>query len=282
VSFNRSEISLVVMAGGLGSRFGGNKQLVSVGPKGEAFLDYAIRDAAELGLGQVIIVARTDLNNELHEHLNRQHLKDPSIVVVHQDAFGPSRAKPWGTGHAILSASPEVHGPIIVVNADDHYGMSGIRLAVEALEETDGESAVLVAFELKQTLSDTGSVTRGVCRLSEVDGSLVELVETHGIRRDEVGILADDPSGRLEEEVPVSMNLWALPREAVGRLAGQWASFYSQNSDDPSSEFLLPEALDHQRAEGLLSIKVVKSTEKWIGITNRDDLVIAQNLFRGE
>lgn len=270
------------MAGGLGSRFGGNKQLVSVGPNGEAFLDYAIRDAGELGLGQVIIVARTDINNELHEHLNRQHLNEPSIVVVHQDAFGPSRAKPWGTGHAILSASPEVHGPIIVVNADDHYGMSGIRLAVEALEETDGESAVLVAFELKQTLSDTGSVTRGVCRLSEADGSLVELVETHGIRRDEVGILADDPSGRLEEEAPVSMNLWALPREAVSRLAGQWASFHSQNSDDPSSEFLLPEALDHQRSEGLLNIKVVKSAEKWIGITNREDLVLAQELFKDQ
>jgi len=282
VPFNRSEVSLVVMAGGLGSRFGGNKQLVSVGPNGEAFLDYAIRDAKELGLGQVVIVARTDINHELLEHLDGQHLDEPPIVVVHQDTFGPSRAKPWGTGHAILSASPEVQGPIIVVNADDHYGISGIRLAVEALEETGGESAVLVAFELKQTLSDTGSVTRGVCRLSEVDGSLVELVETHGIRRDDAGILADDPSGRLEESAPVSMNLWALPREAVGRLAGQWASFHSQNSDDPSSEFLLPEALDHQRSEGLLNIKVVKSAEKWIGITNKEDLVLAQELFKGQ
>ncbi|HJM36266.1 MAG TPA: NTP transferase domain-containing protein, partial [Acidimicrobiales bacterium] len=108
--FNRSEVSLVVMAGGLGSRFGGNKQLVSVGPNGEAFLDYAIRDAKELGLGQVVIVARTDINHELLEHLDGQHLDEPPIVVVHQDTFGPSRAKPWGTGHAILSASPEVHG----------------------------------------------------------------------------------------------------------------------------------------------------------------------------
>ncbi len=280
MSFNRSKVSLVVMAGGLGSRFGGNKQLVSVGPNGEAFLDYAIRDARELGLGQVIIVARTDINDELHEHLNRQHLDESLIVVVNQDTFGPSRAKPWGTGHAILSASPEVSGPIVVVNADDHYGMSGIRLAVEALEETDGESAVLVAFELKQTLSDTGSVTRGVCRLSEVDGSLVDLVETHGIRREESGILAEDPLGSLEEDAPVSMNLWALPREAVSRLAGQWASFHSQNSDDPSSEFLLPEALDHQRSQGLLSIKVIKSAERWIGITNREDLVLAQELFK--
>ena len=115
-----------------------------------------------------------------------------------------------------------------------------------------------------------------------MDGSLVELVETHGIRRDDVGILADDPLGRLEESAPVSMNLWALPREAVGRLAGQWASFHSQNSDDPSSEFLLPEALDHQRSEGLLNIKVVKSAEKWIGITNKEDLVLAQELFKGQ
>ena len=270
------------MAGGLGSRFGGNKQLVAVGPNGEAFLDYAIRDARELDLGQVVIVARTDIDHELRQHLSEQNMEDLPIVVVHQDTVGPSRAKPWGTGHAILSASPEVNGPIVVVNADDHYGSSGIRLAVEALESTDGESGVLVAFELKQTLSDTGSVTRGVCKISEVDGSLVELVETHGIRRETTGIFADDPSGRLEESAPVSMNLWALPLESVNRLAGQWASFHSQNSDDPSSEFLLPEALDHQRSEGLLAIKVVKSKEKWIGITNRDDLALAQELFSGQ
>ncbi len=280
VSFNRSEVSLVVMAGGLGSRFGGNKQLVSVGPNGEAFLDYAIRDARELGLSQVVIVARTDLDEELRQHLTTQHADDLSIVIVHQDTFGPARAKPWGTGHAVLSASSELEGPIIIVNADDHYGSSGIRLALETLEETDGNSGVLVAFELKQTLSATGSVARGVCRVSETDQSLVELVETHGIRREGGVILADDPLGRLEENVPVSMNLWALPLEAVNRLAGQWALFHSQNSDDPSSEFLLPEALDLQRSEGLLSIRVIKSTEKWIGITNRDDLAIAQDLFR--
>ena len=114
------------------------------------------------------------------------------------------------------------------------------------------------------------------------DVFLVVLVETHGIRSEGGVIQADDPLGVLEEDTPVSMNLWALPLEAVNRLAGQWASFYSQNSDDPSSEFLLPEALDNQRSEGLLSIQVVKSPEKWIGITNREDLEIAQKLIYGQ
>ena len=282
VAFNRSKVSLVVMAGGLGSRFGGNKQLEGVGPNGEAFLDYAINDARKLGLGQTVIVARTDIDEELRSHLNERHGTDSEITIVHQDSFGPSRPKPWGTGHAILSTSSVLNGPIIVVNADDYYGENGIKLALEAIERTDGKEGALVAFELRQTLSATGSVSRGICKVSSSDDSLEELVETHGIRSEGGVIQADDPLGVLEEDAPVSMNLWALPLEAVNRLAGQWASFYSQNSDDPSSEFLLPEALDHQRSEGLLSIQVVKSPEKWIGITNREDLEIAQKLISGQ
>ena len=256
VTFNRSEVSLLVMAGGLGSRFGGNKQLEGVGPNGEAFLDYAINDACNLGLGQTVIVARADIDEELRSHLNGRHGTDSQITIVHQDLFGPSRRKPWGTGHAVLSASSVLNGPIIVVNADDYYGENGIKLALEAIEGTDGTVGALVAFELRQTLSATGSVSRGICKVSSFDETLEELVETHGIRSEGDTIQADDPLGVLDEDAPVSMNLWASPLEAVNRLAGQWASFYSQNSDDPSSEFLLPEALDHQRSEGLLSIPV--------------------------
>ena len=170
------------MAGGLGSRFGGNKQLEGVGPNGEAFLDYAINDARNLGLGQTVIVARTDIDEELRSHLNERHGTDSEITIVHQDSFGPSRPKPWGTGHAILSASSVLNGPIIVVNADDYYVENGIKLALEVIEDTDGTAGALVAFELRQTLSATGSVSRGICKVASSDDFLEELVETHGIR----------------------------------------------------------------------------------------------------
>ena len=279
MTVDRQEISLLIMAGGLGSRFGGNKQLVAVGPNGEAFLDYAINDAHDLGLGQVVIVARTDLQTPLRAHLDAQHGEDFPVTNVHQDTYGPTRAKPWGTGHAVLSATSALTGPVVVVNADDHYGSTGIAQAVKALEGTESNSAVLVAFELGRTLSATGSVSRGVCRISQ--GRLEELVETHGIRAEGDRILADDPSGELPADAPVSMNLWGLSGEAVDRLAGQWASFYAQNSDDPSAEFLLPEALDQQRAEGLLEVLVVRSKEKWTGVTSRKDLKAAQAAFAG-
>jgi len=258
------------MAGGLGSRFGGDKQLVSVGPNGEVFFDYAIRSAMEVGVGAIVLVVRSDLDASVRKHLQRQHGDNFPLVIVHQDVFGPSRRKPWGTGHAVLSAASVCPGPVVVLNADDHYGSTGIQEITEALIANSGRSAVLLAFQLGQTLSDSGPVSRGVCRVA--DGRLVGLVETHGIRCDGSRIIADDPSGELSAGAPVSMNLWGLPVTALDRLAGQWAAFHSIYGDDPSAEFLLPEALDQQRSEGLLEISVVQTDQTWIGMTSLDDL----------
>ena len=255
-----SDVTLLVMAGGLGSRFGGDKQLVDVGPNGEAFLDYAIREALAAGIGRVVVVARTDLDALLRDHLARQHGPDLPLTIVHQDTHGPDRRKPWGTGHAVLSAASACPGPVVVLNADDHYGPTGVRRTVKAL--------------LGRTLSSSGSVSRGVCRIA--GDVLVELVETHGIRREHGRIVADDPPGQLPDDAPVSMNLWGLPEAAIARLAGQWAAFHAVHSDDPSAEFLLPEALDQQRAEGLLLIDVVGTEEPWIGVTSREDVETAR------
>jgi hypothetical protein len=274
-----SDITLLVMAGGLGSRFGGDKQLVDVGPDGEAFLDYAIRDALAADIGRIVVVARTDLDALLREHLARQHGPDLPLTIIHQDAHGPARRKPWGTGHAVVSAAGACPGPVVVLNADDHYGSTGVRRTVGALLADGDDRAVILAFELGRTLSTAGSVSRGVCRV--VDGGLAELVETHGIRREGGRIVADDPSGELSEDAPVSMNLWGLPEAAIARLAGQWAAFHVMNSDDPSAEFLLPEALDQQRAEGLLRIDVVGTDEPWIGVTSREDLEVARAVLAG-
>ncbi len=269
--------SLVVLAGGLGSRFGGDKQLVGVGPGGEAFLDYAIRDALAAGVERIVLVARSDIHDLLEAHLLHQHGPSAGVAIVHQDSFGPPRDKPWGTGHALLAAAEVLEGPVVVMNADDHYGPTGVGTVVEALVERRCERAVLLAFELAVTLSASGPVSRGVCTVE--DGRLAGLVETHGIRRDGGVIRSARPEGTLAADTPVSMNLWGLPGRVLEGLAGQWRAFHAEHGSDPSAEFLLPVAVEEQRAAGRIGVDVLRSREKWIGITNRDDLELARREF---
>ena len=244
--------------------------MVAVGPDGEAFLDYAIRDGLDAGVERIVVVTRTGLEAPLRDHLAVQHPGGLPLLVVHQDTFGPSRRKPWGTGHAVLSAAERLDGPVIILNADDYYGPSGVRRTIETLTASEAHRGVLLAFELARTLPESGRVSRGVCQVA--DGRLLRLVETHGIRREGGSLLAEDPPGILDERAPVSMNLWGLPTHAVERLAGQWAAFHSDHADDPSAEFLLPMALDEQLSEALLEVDVLITNEDWIGMTNRKDL----------
>ena len=278
-------ISLLLLAGGLGSRFGGTKQLAPVGPQGSAILDHSIREAALAGVTRVVVIGRTDLDRDIRRHLMAQHGDDLDLVMVHQDAFGPARAKPWGTGHAVVSAHAVLDGPVVVLNADDHYGPTGIARIVAAVAEPVGQMpvAAMLGFRLGRTLPATGTVSRGVCR-RDSDGRLAGLVETHGIGRDNNGaqgevIRAADPPGELSPETPVSMNIWALPLAAIEVLREQWMAFHDEHRYSETAEFLLPEALDEQRAGGLLSIQVLDTDENWIGITNRGDLEVARDAF---
>ncbi len=273
-------ISLLLLAGGLGSRFGGTKQLADVGPDGSAILDHSIREAAAAGVTRVVVIGRTDLDDDIRRHLSAQHGDHLDLVMVHQDAFGPARAKPWGTGHAVVSARAVLDGPVVVLNADDHYGPTGIARIVVAAAEPTGPvaGAAMLGFRLGRTLPATGTVSRGVCR-QDSEGRLVGLVETHGIGRQGGTIRAAEPSGELSADTPVSMNIWALPLAAVEALGEQWAAFHDEHRDSETAEFLLPEALDDQRAAGRLSIEVVDTDEDWIGITNREDLKVARAAF---
>ncbi len=275
-----STISLLLLAGGLGSRFGGTKQLATVGPRGSAILDHSIREAAAVGVSRVVVVGRTDLDEDIQRHLVAQHGEDLNLVMVHQDTFGPTRARPWGTGHAVVSAREALDGPVVVLNADDHYGPTGIARIVQSLsgDESTIPSATMLGFQLGRTLPETGTVSRGVCTRDRT-GRLISLVETHGIGRYGDAIRATNPVGELSPESLVSMNIWALPMTAINRLAEQWTAFHGRHADSPTAEFLLPEALDEQRVEGRLSIEVVDTDEDWIGITNREDLEVARAAF---
>jgi bifunctional N-acetylglucosamine-1-phosphate-uridyltransferase/glucosamine-1-phosphate-acetyltransferase GlmU-like protein len=265
------ELSLVIMAAGLGSRFGGTKQLVEVGPNSEAFLDFAIKDGRAAGCDQVVLIIRSDIEDDVRGHLRRQYGSLDGFVLVRQDDFGPQRDKPWGTAHAVLSAAAVVPGSFIVVNADDYYGPKSFQLAADALRDGDDRTAALVAFELAKTLPDEGSVSRGVCAVS--DGELESITETHGISRHADGqIRSEDPEGEHGDDAKVSMNMFAFPQLLFPHLVEQWDAFYDEFGAEAKTEYLLPDVVDRLRKAGELTVIVPSSSEEWIGVTNPNDL----------
>jgi len=266
-----NEVSLVIMAAGLGSRFGAPKQLVSVGPENEIFLDYAIRAAIEEEVKKVVIVTRSILNEQLEKHLTQYQRSDLLIETVNQDAFEPKRDKPWGTGHAVVTALDKTDGPIIVMNADDYYGPTALR---QILHGFNAENPAILAFKLKNTLPETGSVSRGI--LSIENEKLLSIRETHEIRNEENLIRGRDQAS-IPSDTDVSMNLWALPSKSLRILKEQWSIFIASNSSEKEAEFLLPLAIEEQRLNNQIEIDVIRSNESWIGITNPEDLDTARS-----
>jgi len=267
-------LSLVIMAAGLGSRFGGTKQLAGIGPDGETFLDFSIIDAAAAGVDDVVLIVRTEIEDDVRRHVEARH--DPArIRYVRQDEFGPSRDKPWGTGHAVLAAASEVPGDFLVCNADDYYGRTTYSAMADAAASMGADRAYLAGFRLDRTLPDVGEVSRGVC---STDGTeLVTLVETHGIgRRDDGTVTATDPAGSLADDTVISMNLWAFPHRLFDALDDGWSRFHADHADEPKAEYLLPSVVHELRATGELTVGVVPTEEAWIGVTNPDDLEVAR------
>ena len=174
--------TLVVMAAGIGSRYGGIKQLASVGPRGEAFLDFAMADAAAAGAAEAVLVVRSDIEDDVRHHVEtRRADQPPEIAYVCQDRCGPPRPKPWGTAHAVLAAAQAVTGPFVVCNADDYYGPAGFSALAAKIGDLTPGRAALCGFRLDRTLPAEGSVSRGICTVSE--GRLLNLVEHHGVSR---------------------------------------------------------------------------------------------------
>jgi len=267
-------LTLVVMAAGLGSRFGGTKQLAEIGSNGEAFLDFAITDAVNAGIDNVVLIVRSDIEADVRRHLDGRH-DDVDIAFVLQDAHGPSREKPWGTGHAVLTAAPEVDGAFIVINADDYYGRSTYTALAAAAVGLPDDRALLAGFQLAQTLPEHGEVSRGICGVAGTE--LVSLVETHGVgRRDDGSITATDPAGQLSDDAVASMNCWVFPRRILGDLERGFAEFLAESGDEEKSEYLLPSIVHELMAAGEMTVGVVPTTEPWVGVTNPDDLAVAR------
>lgn len=282
-----NKATLVIMAAGIGSRFGGGiKQLEPVGPNGEIIMDYSIADAMDAGFDKVVFVIRKDLEKDFKEVIgNRieekvqveyafQELDD--IPEQYREVFR-ERKKPWGTGQAILCCRDVVHEPFLVINADDYYGKEAYREAYKELtsdkEDSDVMNISMVGFILKNTLSENGGVTRGVCKVDE-KRMLREIVETHNIIKTDKGaaVKLDEKEEEIDIESPVSMNMWGLQPGFFEILEKGFSEFLSQlNEGDLKSEYLLPTIIGALLKQGKVQVKVLESKDKWFGVTYKED-----------
>lgn len=265
--------TLVIMAAGLGSRFGGVKQLARVGPSDEAILDFSIKDGRTAGFGKVVLIIRSEIEEDVKVHLAEQHPDADFFAFVRQDDLGPARDKPWGTLHAVLSARHELDEDFAVINADDYYGPASFQLAADAIKGLGPAESANIAFEMGKTVPPSGAVTRALCEVA--DGRLTAIVETDGCERLVDGSL--QAAGEIvAEDSPVSMNLWCFRSDVLDDFGERWDTFFAENSNELKAECQLPTVVGELMVDGRLSVIVNASAEQWIGITNPDDLELAR------
>ena len=281
-----AKAALVIMAAGIGSRFGGGiKQLAPVGPNGEIIMDYSIYDALEAGFDKIVFVIRKDLEKDFKEVIGNRIEKHAEVAYVYQELDDipeeyrekfPGRAKPWGTGQAILCCKDVVDSPFLVINADDYYGKSAFREAynyLTTIPDTDRIQICMVGFVLKNTLSDNGGVTRGLCAVDD-NGMLAGITETHGIEKDgsRAVIRQGAKESVLNAETPVSMNMWGLTPAFFHILESGFSHFLAETpADDLKAEYLLPTIIGEFLKEGKISVNVLKSEDQWFGVTYKED-----------
>ena len=291
--------SLVVLAAGMGSRYGGLKQIDPVGPGGETVLDYAVFDARRAGFGRVVFVIRRDFEELFRTQIGARYAGKIAVDYVFQslDALPPGltppagREKPWGTGHAVWCARDAVKENFAVINADDFYGADSFNRLASFLQSTPAVAIVrghdpmsghkapapvgpaktlefaIVGFRLANTLSEHGAVSRGICAADAV-GRLVSITETHGITAADVGT---EPDKKFSGETTVSMNCWGFTPALFVGLDTQFREFLGARGTEPKSEFYLPGAVSTMIARGETTVRVLPTESAWFGITFRDD-----------
>lgn len=291
------EITLVIMAAGIGSRFGQKiKQLEPVGPNGELIIDYSVYDAVRAGFNHIVFVIRKDIEALVREKIGDRLSKHVKISYAFQEKtdipvrkeLGEIRKKPWGTGQAVLSAKDIVKGPFAVINADDFYGAEAYKIIYDYLSSADNSGKTvpeyaMCGFKISNTLSENGTVTRGICTVE--DGFLSGLEETKEIRRGADGIITGVYNGEtkiIADEAAASMNMWCFTGEYMATLSEQFAEFLGkvdENNPD-SGEFLVPIAVDELLASGKCAVKVLPTDSKWFGMTYAEDVEAVKTSLR--
>ncbi len=283
---NMRKTALVVMAAGMGSRFGGGiKQLEPVGPNGEIIMDYSIYDAKKAGFDKVVFIIRKDLEKDFREIIGNRIEKQIEVEYVFQEkenipagySVPEGRDKPWGTGHAILSCLGTIKEAFVVINADDYYGCQAFRTLHEYLVNLPEDSAhqyCMSGFILGNTLSENGKVTRGVCKVS--DNKMLDVEEHFGLKREGDVVIGENNSGvsvTLSPEKIVSMNMWGFTPDFLEELDVRFEEFFGTEvpKNPEKAEFLLPNVVGEMVKEGRALVEVLPTDDRWFGVTYRED-----------
>lgn len=257
--------TLLVMAAGMGSRFGGCKQIAPVGPNGEIILDYSVYDAKEAGFDKTVFIIKKEIEKDFREVTGRriEKMMDVDYAFQELDKIPPEfkipegRVKPWGTSHAILCAKDKIDTPFAVINADDYYGKSAFHVINKHLEQSD--ETCMVGYKLQNTVTENGTVSRGVCEIE--NGYLKSVTEHTAIPKDN-----DFPKDTI-----VSMNMWGFMPSLFDVLEKGLYDFLRESGNELKSEYLIPKTVDSMIKSGLTKVKVLSSDDKWYGVTYKED-----------
>lgn len=273
------------MAAGIGSRFGGEKQLEPVGPGGETLLDYSVFDALRAGFSRVVFVIRRDMAERFHDAIGQRYLGRIDVDYAFQEqsdlpagrAVPEGRTKPWGTGQAVLAARNLIQAPFAVINADDYYGPDPFAQLGRFLSSPERaehpQVYALVAFRLRDTVSAHGAVARGVCAIAEA-GALTRITEVTAIdRAPGGGFVAPGPDGNriFTGDEPVSLNFWGFTPSLFGYLQERFLAFLAERGQEPGAEFFLPDAVNELMSARRVSVLALPTRSQWFGLTFKED-----------
>ena len=272
--------TLLVLAAGMGSRYGGLKQIEPVGPSGEAIIDYSVFDALRAGFGKLVFVIRKDIEQAFKEFVGARFEKQIPVEYVYQELdklpagfkVPEGRTKPWGTTQAVLMTEGVIHEPFAMINADDFYGAESYRVLAEHLK-SGSEDYAMVGFVLRNTLSDFGTVARGVCQVGNT-GYLTGIVEMTAVARDGNAAKNTDAGGKVTQltgDEPVSMNYWGFTPKIFPQLREHFTRFLNENGNDLKKECYIPNTVNDIIVAGQGRVKVLKSNDPWFGVTYRED-----------
>ncbi|MCM8534928.1 MAG: sugar phosphate nucleotidyltransferase [Lentisphaeraceae bacterium] len=270
------DLTLLVMAAGMGSRYGGLKQLDSVGPSGETIIDYSVYDAIRAGFNKVVFIIRKDFEKEFKDNVGAKYTDKIKVEYAFQDLHDlpegftcpEGREKPWGTGQAILVAKKLINEPFLVINGDDFYGEQSFKVAADYYSQ-DKDDFSMVAFRLDKTLSEFGGVTRGLCEIS--DGKLSTIVETGDLKKESENNVTCDRDIQLNGSEPVSMNMWGYTPRLFGYLDEQFIDFLKKEGNEMKSEYLIPTVVNNLINSKTEHVTVLQSDAQWFGVTYKDD-----------
>ncbi|MCD7973824.1 MAG: nucleotidyltransferase [Candidatus Azobacteroides sp.] len=284
--------TLFVLAAGMGSRYGGLKQMDGLGPNGETIMDYSIFDAIRGGFGKVVFVIRHSFEQDFREKIIKKYESLIPVELVFQEldylpegfSLPADRVKPWGTNHAVLMGKEVINEPFAVINADDFYGRESFKILADFLSQLDGKENdyCMVGYRVGNTLSESGAVARGICE-TNTEGNLTSVVERTHIERMDGKIRYKDENNdwvEVDENTPVSMNMWGFTPDYFRHSADMFIDFLKENKENLKAEFFIPIVVNNLIQAGISTVKVLDTPSKWFGVTYAEDRPMVVNKIK--